>query len=330
MITNDHDFMDKCGYEIIFETAVFWASRFEWDNNRNLYVMNDIRGPDEYKIYINNNAYTNYMAHWNIQKAIEYYSILKKEKPEIFNKLETTLDIQRKFDEWNEIIDKIYLPKPREDDLVIPQDDSYLNKKQIDLSKYKNQSQIRTIFQDYNLEQINQLQITKQADLLMLFYLLGSNFSDEVKRANWDYYEPRTLHDSSLSLSIHAILAADIVSVEQAYSFFEKASRIDLGLNMKSSDEGIHAGAMGGIWQDVVCGFGGVRMLNGKLSINPKLPKKWKKLNYAIYWHENRLEVVITKNRLIVTKKTQPGNPVDLIVHGKEHKLETVLKISSR
>ena len=157
-------------------------------------------GPDEYKIYINNNAYTNYMAHWNIQKAIEYFTVLKKEKTDIFNKLEATLNIQENFDKWNEIIDKIYLPKPGEHDLIIPQDDSYLNKKQIDLSKYKQQSQTRTIFQDYNMEQINQLQITKQADVLMLFYLLKNQFSDEIKKANWDFYEPRTLHDSSLSL----------------------------------------------------------------------------------------------------------------------------------
>ena len=176
--------------------------------------------------------------------------------------------------------------------------------------------------------QINQLQITKQADLLMLFYLLGDKFSNAVKRVNWDYYEPRTLHDSSLSLSIHTILATDIVSVEEAYSFFKKASRIDLGLNMKSSDEGIHAGAMGGIWQDVICGFGGVRMLDEKLNISPKLPKIWNNLNYAIYWHGNRLKVTITKDKLIITKKEQQSKPVDLIVHGKEYKLDTVLKIT--
>ena len=328
MVTHDHDFMDKYGYEIIFETATFWASRVEWDSNMNLYIIKDIMGPDEYKSYINNNTYTNYMAHWNIQKAIEYYCIIKKDNPEIFDTLNKSLDIQNRFVKWNEIVDKIYLPKPRKDDLIIPQDDSYLNKKQINLSKYKKQGQTRTIFQDYDKGEINQLQITKQADLLMLFFLLGNKFTDIVKKANWDYYEPRTLHDSSLSLSIHTILAADIISVDEAYRFFEKASRIDLGLNMMSSDDGIHAGSMGGIWQDVVCGFGGLRLLDGKLSINPKLPKKWDHLDYSFYWRGCRLNVVITRSKIIITPKTTLSTPIDLIIHGKEYKLETVLEIS--
>jgi hypothetical glycosyl hydrolase len=327
-ITGDQDFMDKCGYEIIFETAAFWASRVEWDSNKNLYVMKDIMGPDQYKVYVNNNAYTNYMAHWNIQKAIEYYNILKKKNSTSFSHLVATLNLQKKYEQWNEIIDKIYLPKPRDCDLIIPQDDSYLNKERIDLSKYKNQSQTRTIFQDYSMEQINQRQITKQADVLMLFYILENNFSDEVKNANWNFYEPRTLHDSSLSFSIHSILAADIVSIEQAYSFFEQASRVDLGLNMKSSDEGIHAGATGGIWQDVVCGFGGLKISNGQLSISPKLPEKWNRLNYAIYWHGDRLEIAVEKNNLVITRKTQHSSPINIIVHGKEYKLETTIEVS--
>jgi hypothetical glycosyl hydrolase len=328
MITQDQDFMDKCGYEIIFETATFWTSRSEWNSSTELFEIKDIMGPDEYKIHINNNAYTNYMAHWNIQKAIEYCNIIKNEKIEIFKKLDTAINLQKKFEKWNEVIDKIYLPMPGEHDLVIPQDDSYLNKKQINLSKYREQSQTRIIFQDYNLEQISQLQITKQADVLMLFYLLENKFSDEVKRANWKFYEPRTLHDSSLSYSVHSILAADLVSVKEAYSFFKKASRIDFGLNMTSSNEGIHAGAMGGIWQNVVCGFGGVKMLNGKLSINPKLPEKWNKLNYAIHWHGDRLEVAVMKNKLIITRNEQfNSNPIDLTVNGKEYSLETTLKI---
>jgi hypothetical glycosyl hydrolase len=327
MITEDNDFMDKCGYEIIFETASFWASRFEWDHSRELYVIKDIMGPDEYKIYVNNDAYTNYLAHWNIQKAIEYYNILKKGKPQLTKMLEKKIKLEKCFQKWNEVVEIVYLPKPGEEDLVIPQNDSYFSKKNIDLSKYKNQSQIRTIFHDYTLEQINQLQVSKQADVLMLFRLLENSFSSEIKKANWDYYEQRTLHDSSLSHSVHTILAAEISSVNKAYELFEKAARIDLGFNMMSSDEGIHAGAMGGIWQDVVCGFGGLKVLNGKLIINPKLPEKWKKLNYPIYWRGNRIEIEITKKKLILSCKTS-DNPIEIIVYDKKYSLKTMLKIS--
>ena len=96
---------------------------------------------------------------------------------------------------------------------------------------------------------------------------------------------------------------------------------------MKSSDEGIHAGAMGGIWQDVICGFGGVRMLNGQLSISPKLPEKWKKLNYSIIWHGERLEIEVKKKKLTITRTHNDSKPINLLIHDKEYKLETVLKV---
>ena len=326
-ITNDRDFMDKYGFEIIFETASFWASRAELDNNTEQYVIKDIMGPDEYKIYVNNNAYTNYMAHWNIQKAIDLYAMLKDENSEILSRLETTLELKPKLDLWKKVVEKLYLPK-QNDNQIIPQDDSYLNKEDADLSKYKGQSQTRTIFQDYNLDRINQMQVTKQADVLMLFYMLENKFSSDVKKSNWDYYEPRTLHDSSLSLSIHTILAADILSTEDAYSFFERASRVDIGLNMKSSDEGIHAGAMGGIWQDVVFGFGGVRVKDGMLHINPRLPQKWKSFEFPINWRGDKLKVITTKKAIEITRVSKKENPIEIIVRNEKHQLSDKLKIS--
>ncbi len=199
-------------------------------------------------------------------------------------------------------VDLIYLPQPREEDLVIPQDDTYLTKQIIDLTKYKKQTRVGTIFEDYNLEQVNNIQVSKQADIMVLFYLLENKFSQEVKRANWNYYEPKTLHDSSLSLSTHCILASDMDDRELAYQLFKQASRIDLGPNMKSSDHGMHTASIGGVWQSVVCGFGGVRMLDGKLRIHPKLPKQWRKLSFPIYWRGDRLEVTVTHESLVVKK----------------------------
>ncbi len=326
-ITQDRDFMDKYGFEIIFETASFWASRAEWDNNAEQFFIKDIMGPDEYKIYVNNNAYTNYMAHWNIEKALEFYSMLKNEKSETLNRLEAALELNSKLELWRKVVENIYLPKHNENQ-IIPQDDTYLNKEEIDLSKYKGQSQSRTIFQDYNLDKINQMQVTKQADVLMLFYMLENKFPMHIKEANWNFYEPRTLHDSSLSLSIHTILAADILSIEDAYTFFEKASRIDLGLNMKSSDEGIHAGAMGGIWQDIVLGFGGVRVKNGTLYINPRLPLKWKKLEFPINWRGDKLKVLTTKKGIEITRTTEKDTPIEIMVKEEKYQLKDKVEIS--
>ena len=163
--------------------------------------------------------------------------------------------------------------------------------KEIDLTKYKNQETVRTIYRDYNPEQINKLQVTKQADTLILFYLLEQTFlhddkriSEAVKRANFHYYEPRTLHDSSLSLATHAIVANDIGDIDLAYSLFKKSSEIDLGPLMNTSDDGVHAASIGGIWKAAIFGFAGIRLVDGRLRINPRIPKHWHHMKFTIHW----------------------------------------------
>lgn len=293
--TGDQDFMDRFGYEMIFDTAVFWASRLEWDNSEGRYHINEVIGPDEYKEHVNNNAFTNYMAHFNMELAIQYYDVLQAKQPSLLQKLDDKLGLQSAYADWISKLDNIYLPQPNAEQIV-PQDDTYLSKPLIDLSKYKRQEKVGSIFLDYSLDQINQLQVSKQADIMMLFFLLENKFSPEVKKANYDYYEPKTLHDSSLSLSTHSILAGDFGDGELAYSLFRKATEIDLGTNMHSSDTGIHSASIGGIWKCVVMGFAGLRMLDGKLHLNPSLPKEWRSLEFPIYWHGSRLLIQITRD----------------------------------
>ncbi|EUJ46856.1 glycoside hydrolase family 65 protein [Listeria riparia] len=311
--TGDQDFMEKHGYELIFATAVFWQSRLEKKGDR--YEITGVVGPDEYKEHVDNNAFTNYMAHWNLEKAIHYYELLQQENPAVLASLSAKWDLERNYPKWQEKSAKLYLPQPN-DELVIPQDDTYLSKKIIDLTPYKASAQVGALFLDYNLEQVNDMQITKQADVMILLYLLENEFSPEVKQANWDYYEPKTLHDSSLSRATHSILASDLGDKALAYSMFEKASRIDLGQNMKSSDAGIHSASIGGIWQVVVNGFGGVRMLDGKLFLHPHLPEKWTELSFPIYWKGSRLIIHVTQTS---TKILNTSNQdVVLTLNGKE------------
>ncbi|CUA79115.1 glycoside hydrolase family 65 protein [Anoxybacillus suryakundensis] len=326
-ITGDDDFMERYGYEMLFDTATFWASRLEWNEEKQQYHINDVIGPDEYKEHVNNNAFTNYMAHWNIETAIRYYERLKETNPALLDALHEKIGVHEAYKKWKEKVDLIYLPQPREEDLVIPQDDTYLTKQIIDLTKYKKQTRVGTIFEDYNLEQVNNIQVSKQADIMVLFYLLENKFSQEVKRANWNYYEPKTLHDSSLSLSTHCILASDMDDRELAYALFEQAARIDLGPNMKSSDHGMHTASIGGVWQSVVCGFGGVRMLDGKLRIHPKLPKQWTKLSFPIYWRGDRLEVTVTHEQLVVKKVTNVHDAVTFDVFGTAYEVKDEITI---
>lgn len=314
-ITGDQDYMDCYGYELIFDTARFWVSRLE-DKCRQihesvnpetgvtefsetvtddgLYHICDVVGPDEYKEHKTDNAFTNYLAVWNIRKAMEYYELLSREKPELFAALNQKLELDAYYQQWTSKVDKVFLPIPNECG-VLPQDSTYLTLKDIDLSKYKAQDFVNGLFRDYNLTQINQIQVSKQADVLVLFFLLEELFPHEVKAATWEYYAARTLHDSSLSLCTHAVLAADMRQMDLAYDFFEKSAQIDLGPVMTTSDAGIHTASFGGIWQGVVYGFGGLRMLGGKLRIDPMLPKEWGRLVYTLIWQGQTLQVEVAK-----------------------------------
>lgn len=318
-VAGDQDFMDKAGYELMMDTAIYWVSRMTEKEDGKLHIL-DVVGPDEYKEHVDDNAFTNYMAHWNIQKAIEYHDLLKAEKPKLFAKLDAKLGLAQAYAQWTGAVERIYLPQPREDG-VIPQNATYLQLKDIDLTKYKNQDHVGSLFEDYNLEQVNQIQVTKQADILLLFLLMEDLFDQKTKLANWNYYEPRTLHDSSLSLSTHCILASDLHDTEMAYDLFRRAAAIDAGPDMKSSSAGIHAGSVAGIWQCAVFGFGGVRMLGGKLRIRPALPKAWKRLEFSLYWHGQKLHVVQIPGSVTVENLTGTA-PVELELAGEQIHLE--------
>lgn len=299
-ITKDQGFMDAYGYEMILDTAKFWASRLEWSDQDQKYHINNVIGPDEYKEHVNDNAFTNYMAHWTIKLAIGFTESLQRDKQTIYQALNQKLELERLYPDWIQKLPLIYLPEPNESN-VIEQDATYLSKAIIDLTAYKNQAHVGSLFKTYSLSQVNEMQISKQADVMILFYLLEDRFSSEVKQANWDYYEPKTLHDSSLSLSTHSVLAADLGQLDLAYELFTRASQIDLGPNLKSSADGIHAASIGGLWQCVVNGFGGIRMNSGELRIEPHLPIEWTYLEFVILWEGVRLKVAARHGSFKVT-----------------------------
>ena len=313
-VTGDEDFMNKYGYEILLDTGIFWSSRLQWNEEKKQYHINEVVGPDEYKEHVNNDAYTNYTAHWCMENAIYYYYLLKIENPVIFSRLDNLLNLENEIREMEEKLPLIYIPQPNEKN-IIPQDDTYLTLKEIDLLKYKNQEHVGSLFLDYSLSQVNLIQVSKQASVVMLMYLLEHKFSPEVKKANYNYYEARTLHDSSLSLSTHSILANDLGNRDLAYSLYRQATAIDLGMNMKSSDHGIHAASLGGIWQIIVCGFGGIRMVGGKLRIEPKLPKEITQMTFPIYWKGNLLEIQVNHELLKVKNK---GTETIAFNHGEK------------
>lgn len=299
--TDDQDFMDRYGYEMTIETARFWNSRLEWIEENNRYEIRDVIGPDEYKEHVDNNAYTNYMAHENMRLAAQVIACIRDEKKDIYGKMQRLMQeegtsLEQLEEELKDKMKKLYLPQPDEKTGIIPQFDGYFDLKEIDLSVYKNASVVGTVFHDYSGEDVQGMQAGKQADIVELLYQMEDITTPDNKAKNYVYYEARTLHDSSLSKAIHSITACDLGMEKEAYDMFMSAALTDLGQEMKSSDAGIHSANMGGVWQDVVMGFGGIRIRDGHLRIAPNCPKQWEKFTYPLYWKGNELHITVCKD----------------------------------
>ena len=310
-VTNDIDYMEKYGYEIIFEAALFWASRLEYIADKDRYEIRNVIGPDEYKEHVDNNAYTNYMAAYTMRLATKKFEYLKNNNKTIFDALDSKLDLKYIKECIEKRLPKLYLPLPNEDG-IIPQSDTFLGLKKLDISKYKNSDEVLGIYNDYNTKQLNEYMVSKQSDTVMLLYLFRDLFDYETRKKNFVFYEDKTLHDSSLSKSTHAVLANEFKFEEMAYKLFKGAISVDLGPNMKSSDEGIHSASIGGIWAAFVFGFGGTNIDDKGLNINPCLPVNWDFLEFPLVYQGTRLRVRVEKDNQVSVRRLD-GKSVEIL-----------------
>ncbi|MBE7011341.1 MAG: glycoside hydrolase family 65 protein [Ruminococcaceae bacterium] len=288
-MTGDEEFMAEYGNEILVRTAIFWADRAEKKNGR--YEICGVIGADEYKEDVDNNAYTNYMAHKNLVLADK---ILRENPNHICNKLSREYDMEDMAKKIAEVAENLYLPMPEEDG-IINQFDGVKSLKPKDITYYKNLDTVFDIFKDYGLAEILEMAVFKQADLVMLFYLMSDKFDKETIRKNFEYYEERTLHDSSLSMCIHALVAVGLGMNEMADKFFYDCLCVDLGENTNNSDTGIHSASIGGIWLATVMGYGGLRINDSGISISPILPQGWESYSFPIYYRGSKIKVFVDK-----------------------------------
>ena len=302
--TSDDTFMNEKGYRLIGETAMFWASFIQWDEDGSGHIRNVI-GPDEYKEHVDDNAYTNYMVHHNLKLALRYKDRIR----------------MKDFDEGlvRKAAEGLYLPQPDENG-IIEQFAGYHELMDLDLSKYRSADVVGTIYEDYNMDQLRMYKVSKQADTLLLFILLAHDFSPETAKANYDYYEERCLHDSSLSRGTHCLIAERTGRHEEAYRFFEEGLLTDFGSSLKSSAEGIHSACMGSIWQDAVPGFCGIEVLDGALSVNPHLPPSWDSIAFRLFYQGQRLHFSIAKEKIGIVN--EGSKAVRLKIRGEEKILE--------
>ncbi len=294
-VTADEDFFVRFGAEIILETARLWASRGQVESDGR-YHLRHVIGPDEYHEDVDDNAYTNLMAAWNMRRGVETARILAQRWPERWQELCARLQITAgELDSWSRLADSMYLPFNPETTLF-EQFRGYFNLDQVDLKTYEPRSAAMDVILGH--EAIQRTNIVKQADVVMAMYLLWDQFPPEVREANYRYYEPRTGHGSSLSPSIHALLAARIGDLELAEKYLRQAAEIDLGNHMGNAAGGIHAAAIGGLWQAVIFGFGGLELQGERLSLNPHLPAKWSRLAFPLRFRGRKLRAAIEPDRL--------------------------------
>ena len=295
--TGDKEFWYKYGLEIIFETAMFWTSRAEYNAKKKRYEYHHVMGPDEFHADINNNAYTNIMAAWNIKTAIDEYENLNKDRPTIFKMLKKKIGItDAEIKKWRSVCHDIYVPINKKKK-IIEEFDGYCNLKDIKITQLD--EKLMPMFPaNLDLSQIGTTQLVKQADVIMLFHLLRSKFSLEDLRRNYKYYEKRTLHKSSLSPSIHAIVGLEAKDQDRAFHYFFGTVTADLFNIHGNTREGVHAASLGGAWQAFFFGFAGVRDFGHELVINPKLPKRWKKIKVTFMWKNCKFKAQISNKEV--------------------------------
>lgn len=288
--TGDDAFILDAGAEILLETARFWASRGRFEDDGRFHIRRVI-GPDEYHEDVDDNAYTNGMAAWNLQCAAYVAGLLARRWPDRWDELRRRIGLEpHEPAEWRRMARAIYLPiDPRTG--LIEQFQGFFGLEEIDLAEFEP----RTASIDVILgrERTRRSQVLKQPDVLMLIALLWDRFPPHVREANFRFYDQRTAHGSSLSPSIHALLAARLGDLTAAERYFRQAAEIDLADNMGNAAGGVHTGALGGLWQAVVCGFAGTRFVGGRPSFDPRLPAGWRALRFRVRWRGVTYRVAI-------------------------------------
>lgn len=278
--TGDDAWYIERGAEIVLDTAKFFASRAEWLAERGCYGYTDVIGPDEYHDHVNNNAYTNLLAQWNLRAGLETLAWLDQHAPHKAAELRQRLDLTpERLQHWQTVAEKMCLNVSANG--LIEQFDGFFKLKDVNLADYEPRT--KSMHEIFGIEGANEYQAIKQPDVLMLQFLLREQYSDSQIRVNYDYYTPRTDHTygSSLGPPIQAIVACQMGDVAEAYEHFIRAARADLRDVRGNAGDGIHAASAGGVWQAVVFGFGGLRIHpDGTWEVHPRLPSHWRRLTY--------------------------------------------------
>ena len=311
--TGDYSYIPEKGLEVLIAIARFWQQRATYSTERKKYVILGVTGPNEYENNINNNWYTNYIAQWCFNFTIETIDKVKKDYGQDHIRIiEKTNLTATEINDWKAVANNMYFPFSKEHDVYLQQD-GFLDKELMTVDKL-DRSQ-RPINQKWSWDRILRSPYIKQADTLQGFYLFEDKFTKAEIERHFDFYEPFTVHESSLSPCVHSIIAAKLNRMDQAYNFYLRTSRLDLDDYNKEVEEGLHITSMAGTWMSIVEGFGGMRVSNDTLTFQPKIPEQWDTYSFKVNFRNHTVKVTVSHKGTEFT--LTEGDPLNILAHGK-------------
>lgn len=313
--TDDKSYLAEFGLDVLVGISRFWAQRVNYVPAKDQYMMLGVTGPNEYENNVNNNWYTNRIAAWTLEYTLSVMDYIKDTDPSRYQELQKELNIHRaEALKWVEIIEKMYYPKDEESGLFLQQD-GFMDKELIAVKDLDRKH--LPLNQNWSWDRILRSCFIKQADVLQGIYFLNDEFDFETKKKNFDFYEPMTVHESSLSPCVHSILACELGYKEKAYEMYLRTARLDLDNYNNDTEDGCHTTSMAGTWMSVVQGFGGMKVRNDQLILNPFIPGEWKSFSFKIVFRAALLNINVSNDTITITNETKTVTPI--IVHGSKH-----------
>src|SRR6056297_3414691 len=297
--TGDERYLHDYGLEVLISISRFWKQRVNFSEPKQQYVMLGVTGPNEYENNVHNNWYTNMIASWTMEYTMYAIDKVKREDPEKYKKITEKLNFNdiTETNAWREIVENLYYPYDSKRKIYLQQE-GYLDKEQQTVDDLLPSE--RPINQHWSWDKILRSCFIKQADVLQGLYFFEDRYKEETIKRNYDFYEARTVHESSLSPCVHSILAAKLGYEKKAYSLYLRTARLDLDDYNNEVAEGCHVTSMAGTYMSIVEGFGGMRIYEGKLHFNPFIPDKWDLYSFIVKFRDRQIKVEVDKEKTTI------------------------------
>jgi len=304
-LCDDKEFLYNQGIELLMQISRYYANRGEFSPLNGDFGLYGVMGPDEYHMNVNNNAYTNVMAKKTFEFTLEVIERMKTEAPDLLRRVSEKVGLRDgETEDWRKKARLMRIPMDRETGLI-EQHDGYFDLPEVDVKNIP-ESQI-PIYKHWAYVRIFRYNMIKQPDVLLLPFFFSTDYTPEQKRINYEYYEARCIHESSLSPSIHSILAAELGKKDEAYGFFKYMARLDLDNYNKNTDQGLHVTSMSGAWLNMVYGFGGLRTDGDVLIFKPSIPDKWNSFSFKLQYKGSLLMVNVGREEAEYRILSGPG-----------------------